>query len=621
MGNSEAFKVDLTNCDREPIHTPGSIQPHGVMLVTDLHDGIVSHHSQNASRVLGLAEPLIGSPLADVLGAKVAHDLRNAAAKAGGSTVAGAVLGVTLATSATAFDVSVHRHLGRMFVEIEPSTPSAKETKSALDLTQSLVRRIALEHEVGTIADTGAKLVRALLGYDRVMVYRFLHNGAGKVIAEARRSDLRSFHGQHFPASDIPAQARQLYLVNWARAIADINFAPVSIVGERAHEIDMSYAHLRSVSPIHCEYLRNMGVAASLSISIVIDGKLWGLIACHHDTPKHVSLPLRISAELFGQYFSLQIAIAERREELIASAEARRRLDALITSFDPGEPVVWALQSRLRDLAELVPGDGAGLWLQGEWKGFGTTPETGQIERLINFLQEQPTGNIWQTHDLASVMGKDEGYGTAVAGVMAIPLSSAMSDYLLYFRSEEAHHISWAGEPIKTLVPNDMGYRLTPRGSFETWREDVRGRSKPWSSAELAVGEATQNFLRDVVLRYKEATVEQRSRADRRRRLLNDELNHRVKNIIALVKSIALQTGTRATTVAEYTAALEGRLQALAFAHDQSLGGEGGNLATLIEAEASLHRLGAAQDRSSPMDHRSVSTIARSASWRCCCTK
>ena len=599
--SQRTVKVDLTNCDREPIHTPGSVQPHGVLLICDINDNLITAASANAAAFLGgQRNQVVGFTLADILGSDVAHNLRNAVARTGSSHLAGAELGIQL-QGGPLVDASVHRHNDRIFVELEPTSQRGGEAKSALDLTQALVRRISKETEVDALAASGAKLVRALLGYDRVMVYRFLHNGAGKVIAEAKRHDLHSFMGQYFPASDIPDQARRLYLLNWIRLIADVSYEPVTmaLADGRGNglDIDMSHAHLRSVSPIHCEYLRNMGVAASLSISIVVEGKLWGLIACHHNTPKLVPLPLRVSAELFAQYYSLQVAIAERRAEYLASAQARQRLDDIITSLNPAEPVDTGLVDMLPSLAELIACDGAALWLGDVWHTTGVAPGREAAAEITTFAKEHSQDAIWSTEDLRAVLGSGKGYGDRVAGLLAIPISGPSGDYLIFFRSEEAHRIEWAGEPVKHIVDGPQGQRLTPRGSFETWREDVRWRSTPWTDPEFAVAEATRTYLRDVILRFKEATADERSRADRRRRLLNDELNHRVKNIIALVKSLALQTGSSSSTVDDYSRALEGRLSALAFAHDQSLGGEGGTLATLVDAEASLHRFGATSER------------------------
>ena len=599
--SARTFKVDLTNCDREPIHRPGSVQPHGVLLVCDANDNLITSASANAAAFLGgQRNHVVGFTLSDILGNEVAHNLRNAIARAGSSHLAGAELGIQI-TDGPQVDALIHRHQERIYVELEPASPRGGEAKSALDLTQALVRRISKETEVDALAAAGAKLVKALLGYDRVMVYRFLHNGAGKVIAEAKRPDLHSFMGQYFPASDIPEQARRLYLLNWIRLIGDVSYQPVPMIPEEGpgnpFDIDMSHAHLRSVSPIHCEYLSNMGVAASMSISIVVEGKLWGLIACHHNSPKLVPLPLRVSAELFGQYYSLQIAIAERRAEYLASAGARHRLDDIITSIDPGEPVDLALVERLPKLADLIDCAGAGLWLDGTWHTTGTAPDRAGAEAIIAHLRENAPDTIWSTEHLRKDLGDATGFGRSVAGVLAIPISGATDDVLMLFRSEEAHNIEWAGEPVKQVVEGPQGIRLTPRGSFEAWREDVRFQSTPWTGPEIAVAEATRTYLRDIILRFKEATVEERSRADKRRRLLNDELNHRVKNIIALVKSLALQTGSNSSTVDDYARSLEGRLSALAFAHDQSLGGEGGALATLVEAEASLHRFGASTER------------------------
>lgn len=609
--------VDLTNCDREPIHTPGSIQPHGVLLICDVNDNLIHSASANAAAYLGARHNhVVGLTLSDVLGARSAHNLRNALSRSGAGYLAGAELSIEIADGPIV-DATIHRHRDKIFVELEPSSPRGGEAKSALDLTQALVRRISVESDVETLAATAAKLVRAMLGYDRVMVYRFLHNAAGKVIAEARRNDMHSFMGQYFPAGDIPAQARRLYLLNWVRHIGDVNYRPVEMVPEddRDEPLDMSHSQLRSVSPIHCEYLRNMGVAASMSISIVVGGKLWGLIACHHDSPKLVPLPLRISSELFGQYFSLQVAIAERREEYVAAASARQRLDDIITSLDPDEPVDVALISRLSELQGLIDCDGVGLWMAGEWYAKGATPTRERAMRLVAFLKDHTAGAVWATDNLRDAL-KDESYGADLAGLLSIPISGSADEYLILFRSEEAHNVVWAGKPEKQVVEGPSGPRLTPRGSFEAWREDVRYLSTPWTDAELAVAETTRNYLRDVILRYKEATAEERTRADRRRRLLNDELNHRVKNIIALVKSLALQSGTNAETVADYSKALEGRLSALSFAHDQSLGGIGGALTTLVDAEASLYRLGGHADRvttSGPdigLDDRAFSVMA-----------
>jgi light-regulated signal transduction histidine kinase (bacteriophytochrome)/CheY-like chemotaxis protein len=602
--------VDLTNCDREPIQIPGSIQPHGAMLVVDPDRFEILYASENSGALTGYEKPPVkGTPLAEILGEDAVHQIRNACAKAGGGEIAGVELGLRLGHATAPVDVIAHRYKDRVLIELEPSLDGGQSAKKALDLTHALVRRLGVETELASLATAGARLVRTMLGYDRVMIYQFLHNGAGRVIAEAKKSGLQSFLGQHFPASDIPYQARRLYELNAIRMIGDSAYTPVPLqpaVAPGEQPVDMSFAQLRAVSPIHCEYLQNMGVQASMSISILVDGALWGLISCHHDSPRIVPVALRIGAELFGHYFSLQVSVAERRAHIVASGVARERLDKILSGLSVDETLLEGLRDHLDDFTALFDCDGVGIWAEDRWASSGLAPSEAEALSLVRFLAGEGEGRprsepsklgLWHTQDLRQATGLG-GFGSTVAGALAIPLTSTPRDYLMIFRSEEAHRIEWAGEPTKKIRTTANGDRLTPRGSFETWREDVRGQCKPWTETDLSAADTVRTYLRDVFLKQNEITAEERGRLEHRRRMLNDELNHRVKNIITLIKSIALQTGAHAETVAGYSASLEGRLRALAFAHDQSLSATvGGDLATLIEAEASLHRYGPDAER------------------------
>lgn len=594
--------VTLDNCDQEPIHIPGSIQPHGVMLVCDPVTFAIRHASLNLQEVTGNLQGVTGHSgdtfpnltAEDVLGRAALHDLRNALTKANAMGTAGVLMDMQLPGTDTRFDAMIHMAAGHCIIELEPVAPTAPG--DSLDLTRQLIVRIGRETETDRLLKLGARLVQASLGYDRVMIYRFLHNNAGRVVAEARTPNLGSFMGQHFPASDIPAQARRLYLENPIRMIGDATYAPVPLVPPLAPgqpPIDMSHAQLRSVSPIHCEYLRNMGVGGSLSISLIIRGELWGLITCHHYSPKVTPLVQRISAELFGHYLALQIAATEHQGAMAASAEVRARLDALVAEVSEDGPLISSLPGRLPMLARMIGCDGAALIMDGTSFLSGTAPSREQCEDLILALAstENPKRDLWHSQDIRQFIPDTP---PPLAGVMAIPLSQLHNDYLLFFRNEEAHQVEWAGEPVKSTANPD---RLSPRGSFETWREDVRGKAVPWTETDITIAKAMRAWLRDVILRQNEASAEEVVLVEQRRRILNSELNHRVKNVIALVKSIALQTGQSASTVEEYTAALEGRLQALAVAHDQSLGERAGSLCELIEAEIGLHRSAGAVDR------------------------
>lgn len=445
--------INLTNCDREPIHIPGTIQPHGAMIVLN-DDGLVSFVSDNIDRFLGdTNRNYVGAHLADVIGGALAHDIANAVAQAGPGHVGGVVLKAKIGDGRHVADITAHRYEGRTFLEFEQPA-SVEDTEVALHLTQSLVRRVDSLKDFDALFRATARLIRAMLGYDRVMVYRFLHNGAGRVVAEAKEPSLTSFQGQHFPVSDIPVQARKLYVKNWVRVIGDASFVPVPLkptVPEGEPSVDLSHAHLRSVSSIHCEYLRNMGVAASMSISIVVDGELWGLIACHHNTPKLLSIPLRVATELFAQYFSLHVAAIEHRQQKAAAVTTRSRLDAIIAGVDPNDTVEVTLRTRLREFSSLIASDGAGLWSGGKWWSFGVSPSEAAIPDLMDHVSARAGKLIWDTQNLMGETGNEAEYGSRVSGLLAIPISVSVSasDYLVFFRSEEAHEIEWAGEPRK----------------------------------------------------------------------------------------------------------------------------------------------------------------------------
>lgn len=616
--NEPAFgNADLTNCDREPIHIPGSIQPHGAMLVYDPATQIVTHASANAVEMLGIESAPVGQTLHDAIGADAAHAVRNTVAKSVAPAAPGLLFGHRLAGSDKRFDVAAHTYLGRTFLEFQESAEDA-DAYGPLELTRALVRRLADEKSVPRLAVQAARMVQLMIGYDRVMIYKLLHNGAGRVIAEHKRADLGSFLNQHFPASDIPVQARELYKRNWIRMISDVRYAPQPIlpaIPQSEQPLDMSYAQLRSVSPVHCEYLQNMGVHASMSISIMVEGELWGLIACHHYSPKAVTLPHRVGAELFGQYFSLQVETLERRERFDVASKARTRLDRIVAELPPEEELHESLSSRIRDIAQLVPCDGAALWINRAWIATGAVLNEETIKQMAAVLDREAQGEVWYTNQITKFIPEAVDQVEQVAGMLAVPISHSPRDYLLFFRSEESRFMDWGGEPVKQVGP--LGDRLTPRKSFDLWREEVRGQSTPWTEADLAIADAVQNYLRDVVLRHTEATAEEKKRTEVRRKLINEELNHRVKNILALTKSIVEQSRAGVTDVKAYAEAVSGRLQALAFAHDQiSRERGGGDVRLLLESELAAYGGSTGQGRMElegaavRLDSRAYSSLA-----------
>ena len=605
--------VNLTNCDREPIHIPGTIQPHGVLIATDEDCGQIVRASENATAFFGLSSLPLGLSLSSIIGEEPARLACEAVHRARMDRAQ--VLPRFLCGGAGLTNLTVHASGDEVILEFEPF---AADARHPLSLLQNLLARSSEIEEVDDLINEGARLVSEGLGYDRVMIYRFGHDGAGKVVAEVKRPDLESFYGQYFPASDIPRQARSLYLKNTIRIVSDVDCARVAIVPELNAEgqpLDLSHAHLRSVSPIHLEYLRNMGVGASMSISIVIDGALWGLIACHHYSPRVLPMETRIAAEMFGNFFSLHLQALKQKRKIAAAALARQSLDGVVRLLTHKDNIADILREHLGLFEGFMACDGVGLWFNGQWTGQGATPPVSAIPALAQFAASRAEARIWATHALSVEHPPAATYAHRAAGMLVVPLSQRPRDYLFFFRKEVTQTLNWAGNPEKSYETGPMGDRLTPRKSFAIWKETVRQQSVPWGDDDQEVAAALHRALVEVVLRHNELIADERTKADVRQRMLNQELNHRVKNILAVIKSVVAHPTGRNRDLGDYISALKGRIQALSFAHDQVVrNGGGGFLGDLLKAELTPYRDSAATIRvSGPglwLDARAYSVMA-----------
>ncbi|MGV3634112.1 MAG: HWE histidine kinase domain-containing protein [Pseudorhodoplanes sp.] len=583
-------QVDLTNCDREPIHIPGRVQPHGALLACDAELSVIRRHSLNAPGILGLPfHDLNCRKLDEVIGDDRTHDLRNALLRSVDPARPGLILGMPLPGHEKTFNVAVHQYKGSAIVEFEPAEWSA--AGSPLEVARALIARLNQVTNVTDLYSRTARYLRSALGYDRVMIYRFAHDGSGEVVSEAKSPQLETFMGRYFPASDIPRQARELYIRNTIRIIPDASGAFVDIdpvLDASGNPLDLSFANLRSVSPIHCEYLRNMGVAASMSISIIVAGRLWGLIACHHYAPRPLPMPMRIAAELFGDFFSLHLQAMLRKQSLDTATQARRALDSLLRNVGHHTDLARFLRESICDFSGLMPCDGVGLWMNGRWTASGAVPPDAAIPSLARFVNSVAEGEVWATHSLSDNLPQASDYKAEASGVLAIPLSHTPRDYLFLFRKEVIQTINWAGKQDKDYATGPLGDRLTPRKSFAIWKQTVERQSHPWTQADFDIAETTRTALLEVLMRHSELLSEERRKADLRQRMLNEELNHRVKNILSLIKSLVSHPVDDGRDLQGYIGSLQGRIQALSHAHDQIVRGDGGGaLRDLLEAELS----------------------------------
>lgn len=607
-------QTTLSNCDREPIHTPGSIQPHGCLLACDASATMVLRHSSNAPHMLGLSGDLNGQKLSALLGDDAAHDIRNSLGRTKEASRPALTFAIRL-VSGQAFDVAAHFYKGAAIIELEPAGESVAEP---IELARTLIAQLRDSDKKARLFRDTARFVRAMLGYDRVMVYKLGLDGAGKVVAESKRSDLESFLGQYFPGSDIPAQARALYLRNPIRIIS--NSSPTSVpiepaLDESGEPLDLSNAHLRSVSPIHCEYLCNMGVGASMSISIIVDGVLWGLLACHHYAPRSLSMAQRVAAEMFGEFLSLHVETLRARQALRASVDVRRAIDALLLEANRTADIDGFFRAHLGDFGSLVACDGVGMSMGGRWSTQGTVPPSVELPALLRFAQGVAEGKTWASNRLSMAHPPAQGFAAEVSGVLIIPMSQHPRDYLMLFRKEVVETLDWAGDPNKTYESGPLGDRLPPRKSFAVWKETVHHQSLPWTEEDRQFGEAIRTAIVEVALRNTELLAGEREKAQMRHRVLNEELNHRVKNILTLIGVLVANPAAENQSLSTYVTTLRGRIHALSLAHDQVVRGDGGGgLRVLLEAEVSPYRTSTdAIDLTGPnivLDARAYSVMA-----------
>ncbi len=563
-------EVDLTNCDREPIHILGRVQAFGG-LISMSSDWIVNHASTNIEHMLGRpAEALIGLPVTECVHEPALHDIRAKLQLLSSEDAVERIFGLQLQESGALYDVAVHRSGRSIVVEIEPHDPN--ERTDYMSYVRPMIDRIGSADSVEMLCDTAARQLRALIGFDRVMVYRFEDDDSGTVIAEALTTGMEPFKGLRYPATDIPKQARALYKRNLLRIIADSSDEGHKIIpatNPDGEPLDLSLSTTRAVSSIHLEYLRNMGVSASLSVSIIKRGKLWGLFACHNDTPKTVSYGVRTAAELFAQLFSFVLDQKEVDEQVEERTRARVLHDQLMAQIAEQSSISENFETITDAIGSVVPFDGVVGWIDGQYKAKGSVPSQAEFLELVRFLNTITASQIYASKKLSSVYPAAEQFADRAAGLLVLPVSRTPRDYIVLFRREVAQSVQWAGNPDKPVEVGPNGIRLTPRKSFEAWQEIVRLESEPWTEIEIQAAEALRMTLLEVILRMTDASNKERAKSQEQQELLIAELNHRVRNILNLIRSLLSQTSGKGRSIAEYTEIIGGRIHALARAHDQ----------------------------------------------------
>ncbi len=481
------MRVTLENCDHEPIHIPGLLQPHGVLVAFDA-DRRLRYRSAHAQAVLGDL-PAFGQKLAPRDFNRCA-DIHAALAQAFDPATRDEVLPLVAEVSLgnRTYDLIVHQSGDFFIAEFESRAHDADQLATFALKAHRAMERLKRQRSIESLLNLAVENIRQLTGFDRVMAYRFRHDDSGEVVAESCKPSLDPFIGRRYPASDIPAQARRLYVVNTLRLIADVQAVPVALEAAAGEApLDLSHSVLRAVSPVHIEYLGNMGVGASMSVSIVVQGKLWGLIACHHDGPRHVPYAVRMACDVIAQLLAANVQTVLAREHAERTAVAltlRTRLIEQLLHTDDNIAVLSEHGQALMqtfDAHGLVIAEGSKLAVAGE-----VPMETARA--LVRWLarrdQEFPDALV-QMHALAQFPSYLHAALGTWCGMLAMRFDASTQGWLILLRKEQVETIAWGGKPEKNYTHGPLGPRLTPRGSFDLWRETVRHTAVHWSEADL----------------------------------------------------------------------------------------------------------------------------------------
>jgi chemotaxis family two-component system sensor kinase Cph1 len=490
--------VDVSECAREPIHVPGYCQPFGVLLAMQAGQERISQISKNTELVFGVgAAEVVGRKLGDFFGDSNASKISEIFKAGNWKEVNPLKLTVAREGEVVAVDAILHRYDGLDFVEVEPvSAESADRASRPFHLVQGALIRLQRSMNAAELWTAVVTEVQHITGYDRVMVYKFDRDDHGSVIAEQKQEHQQSFLGLHYPASDIPEQARRLYRVNWVRYIPDVHYKPVDLIPvvDEDHKrlTDLTHCVLRSVSPVHCEYLHNMGVGASMSVSIMRDNRLWGLIACHHDTPRSLPYELRSACELLGQMVSLRIAAFEEIADRVSTNSSQAQF---LAELPKSTDIATTLVTQTPSLLEFIHATGAAVCYGETTLTMGRTPSESQIRMILESTLFRVSAPIFVTDRLQDRIFEASELTDTASGVLCFTASRVRDFHVIWFRTEQVQEVRWGGEPAKPVEFDGSRLRLGPRRSFEVWKEEVRGKSQAWRPAEIEAAAELRSTL------------------------------------------------------------------------------------------------------------------------------
>ncbi len=504
--NTYPENVDLSSCEKEPIHIIGSTQEHGVLVACEKSTGTITQISENCEFFFGISsEEILGKDLNILLEGQLSKQLQE-------TVVENGVFEVEETTIAgKRFVIIPHLSKKNLILDIEPIDSKVNNYDFQKELS-SLLNTLSASETTDELCKDAAKITKSIFGYDRVMIYKFDEEWNGKVIAEERNEDMKSWLGLHYPASDIPKQARELFLKNRVRIITNVNYNPVKIVPALSpvdnQPLDLTNSKLRAVSPIHIEYLQNMEVGASLTAALISNGKLWGLLACHHSQDRFINYYQRQTCEFLIQIFSNELSL-RNSNYFVKNIEKIDDLRAtLLKQVNQKESIKKGLSNFNTKVTDLIPCSGAAIVLKGKVKLVGNTPEKTEVKKLIKNFLALKNDSLFFTKNLLQFYPEARKFKESGSGILSVRLGQSDRDFIIWFRPEVVQTVDWGGNPENKATYDHDKNRLTPRKSFEKWTEELTGVSNTWKDFEVSGARNLSESISYVILENQKKEID-----------------------------------------------------------------------------------------------------------------
>ena len=495
----EKKQYDSDFCGSLPINFINSIQDYGYVFVLERAHLSIIQVSENVTEVLNSSfQQLIGMPFESIVATSDFARLQKIFSEKNAIKIP---LTLSLKHDNQAFYSLIHVYPKHFIIEMESvDTLKGRKFTEVFQEVKNLSGEIEHADSVIEVCNIAVKELRKLSGFDGVLMYTFDENWNGRVIAEDKDPRLEQYLGQTFPASDVPKQARELYLKNPYRLIPNRNYKPsrlYPVINPITNSFtDLSSCNLRGVPGVHLEYMGNMGINASMSIRVIKNGQLWALISCHNIEPMYLDYEICSVFEWLSIVISNKISLIINQEEYNFSIDLQSKRTALTDRIYAGEDITEGLiSSEWPNILSLFNAGGAAVIISSRTETIGSVPEKDDLENLLLWLEGKNVNKVFSSSHLSGLYDDAAAYADCGSGILVIPIDSERGDYVICFRPEVVETIDWGGNPNEAINFEPDGKAYHPRNSFKLWKERLLMHSDPWNPEELEVADSLRNFL------------------------------------------------------------------------------------------------------------------------------